>query len=159
MGCTYELHQDLTELTEYSSYEYSKREKQRVNLLGKQSNSCCLNYLLSLYFTISRNPLLYIILQHVHIIRHGDMMTKLNYKKEKISATVSPYLRKRTLGYVDEGILFSGISDFVSTALAMLIENLDYERELELIKSEDMERLRGTKYPPRNNLSTYLHCT
>jgi len=79
-------------------------------------------------------------------------MTELKYNKAKISATVNPYLRKRAVDFVEVDELFTSISDFVSTALAMLIEKLDYERELELKKSEDIERLRGTKEKEASHL-------
>lgn len=49
---------------------------------------------------------------------------EIQYKKEKISLTISPYLKKRVNELVDSGD-FSSASDLVSTALAEFIGKHD----------------------------------
>lgn len=56
------------------------------------------------------------------------MTTKIQYKKEKINATVSPYLKKRIDELVEKNE-FSSISDFVSIASAYFLSDYDSREE------------------------------
>ncbi|AKB77965.1 hypothetical protein MSHOH_1482 [Methanosarcina horonobensis HB-1 = JCM 15518] len=62
-------------------------------------------------------------------------MAEIKYKKEKVTATVSPHVRKRIDEYVASEE-FSSVSDFVNTALAYFLGKLDYQKELEAAAKE-----------------------
>jgi Arc/MetJ-type ribon-helix-helix transcriptional regulator len=62
-------------------------------------------------------------------------MAEIKYKKEKVTATVSPYIRKRIDMFV-AAEEFSSVSDFVNTALAEFIGKLDYQKKLEALAKD-----------------------
>ncbi|WP_048181329.1 ribbon-helix-helix domain-containing protein [Methanosarcina sp. MTP4] len=59
----------------------------------------------------------------------------IQYKKEKISSTISPYLKNRIDEFVDSGE-FSSVSDFVNTAIAEFIAKYDERVSREIQQSE-----------------------
>jgi Arc/MetJ-type ribon-helix-helix transcriptional regulator len=70
-------------------------------------------------------------------VRHMEdcELVAIKQNKVKISATISPYLRKRIEEYLksDE---FSSLSDFVSIAAAELIGKLDNEKEMKKAEAD-----------------------
>jgi len=76
----------------------------------------------------------YILLKCIYIFVYYDMYMVNNSGKERITITVSPYVKKKLAKYVGKGkenAMFSSISDAANTALIEMLFRIEQEEKNE----------------------------